>query len=184
MTKLLNNKQCDTTNYAGTVTIKVYEKDTLLSTITDHNTGMSKLFSFINSCLVGDFQAAKKSRPCKIVLLKSLLDKNTEKEQFIEAADISAPILYDKTVQSTVETDDNGNPNGSTTYHFRIPSLNLYTGGEDKKIKKLLLLPAMYTSFEKDACAKFILAEEIPLPERSNNLTIIVDWTLKFTNKD
>ena len=176
--KLVNispNKTCNYTNYSGIVTMAIYEKDTLISTTTAHNTGMPKLFSFINSCLAGDFQAAKSTRPCKIVLLKDD-DSSTQTESFTEDYAVSTPVLYDRAAEATSTTEG-----GTITYHFRIPSLALASGEE---VKKLLLLPATYTSFEKDACARFVLDTAIKLPEKSNNTTVIIDWTLNFTNKN
>ena len=167
MKKIINNKHYEHANYTGIVTISIYNKETLISTTTAHNTGMPKLFNFINSCLDGDFQAAKKSRPCKIILL--------ENESLDESSAISAPVLYDRSTQAT--TEDTG---GSTTYHFRIPSLCLAQG---KEIKSLLLMPSLYTTFN-EACAKFILPNSIILPEKSNNITVVIEWTLIFTNKE
>lgn len=161
MNKLISNNYCDSANYTGIVTVSVYSKETLVSSVTSHNTGMSKLFTFINSCLAGDFQAAKSSRPCKILLLK----ESTLSENNI----ISTPVVYDRAAQATLEETG-----GSISYHFRIPSLCLAVG-EGNTVKELLLLPATYTSLEKDACARFTLASPINLPEKSNNITIIVD---------
>jgi hypothetical protein len=76
------------------------------------------------------------------------------------------PAVYDTAAIGTVS-----NTGCEITYHFRIPSLNLQS---NSKIKKLLLLPVKYSSFN-EACAYYALDSEIELPEKSGNITIIVD---------
>ena len=174
-----NTSNCDFTSYTGKVTVSVYDNDRLIKTTTSHNKGMSTLFNFIGNCLKGDFKSARESRPCKLVLLKADESEKTktnpiEKPKFwTEAYAISAPTVYDTAAMAI--------PNGDSskvTYHFRIPSLNLVAGAT---VKKLLLLPIKYTALT-EACAYYCLDNEITLPQRSGNITIIVDWTLIFSN--
>ena len=47
MKKIINNKHYEHASYTGIVTVSIYNKETLISTTTAHNTGMPKLFNFI-----------------------------------------------------------------------------------------------------------------------------------------
>ena len=183
-------KNCDYTNYTGIVTVSVYNNDRLIKTSTSHNKGMTTLFNFISSCLRGDFKSARESRPCKIVLLKeganevfSTSGANTDTSSpysqtnaqfWTDDYSVSAPAVYDTAAIGTVSSSG-----CDVTYHFRIPSLNLQAGAE---VKKLLLLPVKYTSLT-EACAYYILDNKITLPEKSGNITIIIDWKLSFSNQ-
>lgn len=178
-----NTSNCDFASYTGKVTVSVYDNDRLIKKTTSHNKGMSTLFNFIGNCLKGDFKSARESRPCKLVLLRKD-DNNTidpinssnpieNPSVWTEAYTVSTPTVYDNTAMAI---PDSGSC--EVTYHFRIPSLNLVAGA---KVKKLLLLPIKYTSLT-EACAYYRLDNEIELPQRSGNITIIVDWTLKFAN--
>jgi hypothetical protein len=82
--------------------------------------------------------------------------------------------MYDTAAISNV-TD----ASSSTTFHFRIPFLSLVGGS---KIKKLMLLPPNASAYQEDACAYFVLKNEIKVPDSGANFTVIIDWTLTFTN--
>jgi hypothetical protein len=192
----------DCAHYTGTVTIASYLGDRLIQKETQHNAGLAPLFEFIGSCLQGNWYEARDKRPCKLVLLTKATDEYLPGETIPEnytkgpstptnpdATDrpnregshywsskyaLCTPVMYDTAaISATTATSS------STTYHFRVPFLNLVGGA---KIKKLLLLPPMATNYQTEACAYFILETEIPIPEQGANFTIIVDWTLEFTN--
>jgi hypothetical protein len=40
----------------------------------------------------------------------------------------------------------------------------------------------MATDYRTEACAYFVLDQAIPVPVASANFTVIIDWTLEFTN--
>ena len=196
MSKTLNLKNtitennCSFAHYSGEVTIAVFHKDKLLKRITSHNAGLEPLFTFISKCLAGRWSEAQESRPCKLILLEAGAGEDTttstplndpaDKGYWTSRYAISTPMIYDNAVLNTTTSSP---ASGSVTYHFRIPSLALAPG---KIIKKLVLLPTLYneSSYKKDACAYFILpsGEEIQVPDQSGNTTVIIDWTLKFTN--
>jgi hypothetical protein len=189
----------DCAQYTGTVTIASYLGDRLIQKETQHNAGLAPLFEFIGSCLQGNWYEARDKRPCKLVMLRAHGDASGYIEKFEgnnkstptnpDATDrpnregnhywsshfaVCSPTMYDTAaISATTATSS------STTYHFRVPFLNLVGGA---KIKKLLLLPPMATNYQTEACAYFILDTEIPIPEQGANFTIIVDWTLEFTN--
>lgn len=184
---------CNYARYKGVVTVSLFHKDKLLKTVTSHNEGLENLFMFVSKCLAGRWAEAQESRPCKLVLLEkderesfegstrsTPLTDTEETGYWTSKYAISTPMVYDNAaLNATTPTS------GSVTYHFRIPSLALTAG---KKIKKLLLLPSLYTSYSKDACAYFILEGEgledgITIPEQGGNTTVIIDWTLIFTNE-
>lgn len=186
----ITENNCSFARYSGEVTIAVFHKDKLLKKITSHNAGLEPLFTFISKCLAGRWNEAQESRPCKLVLLETGTGEDTttstplndpaDKGYWTSRYAISTPMIYDNAVLNTTTS----NPaSGSVTYHFRIPSLALAPG---KIIKKLVLLPTLYneSSYKKDACAYFILpGEGIQVPDQSSNTTVIIDWTLKFTNE-
>jgi hypothetical protein len=182
----------DCAKYTGTVTIASYLGDRLIQQETCHNAGLKPLFEFIGSCLQGNWYEARDKRPCKLVMLTA--DKELEKFEGdnkstptnINAIDsqgdhywsskyeVCSPIMYDSAVISTTTTTGS-----STTYHFRVPFLSLVGGST---IKKLMLLPPVATKYQTDACAYFILENGIQVPAAAANYTVIMDWTLEFTN--
>lgn len=207
----MNHKQLEITKsnsdcaqYTGTVTVASYLGDRLIKKETHHNEGLKSLFEFIGNCLQGNWYGARDSRPCKLVMLKQAdgeiltdselaalpdeLQAITRKSSPNNGAAkdskgrhywsptyaVCNPIMYD--TAAIAESDD---VSSSVTYHFRVPFLSLVGGS---KIKKLMLLPAIATDYVKDACAYFILEDGIEIPTVSANLTVIIDWTLTFTN--
>lgn len=194
LTKINN----DCASYTGTVIIASYLGDRLISKETCHNAGLKNLFEFIGSCLQGNWYEARDKRPCKLVMFtkgteeKLQIDGGLEPLQGWSVPDntkatdsrndhywsskyaVCSPIMYDTAAISTANATSN-----STTYHFRVPFLSLVGGA---KIKKLMLLPPVATDYPMDACAYFILEEEIPVPEAGANFTVIIDWTLTFNN--
>lgn len=188
---ITGENNCSFAHYSGEVTISVFHKDKLLKKVTSHNAGMEPLFMFISKCLAGRWSEAQESRPCKLILLEAGVGEDTttstplndsaDKGYWTSRYAISTPMIYDNAVLNTTTSSP---ASGSVTYHFRIPSLALAPG---KTIKKLVLLPALYneSSYKNDACAYFILPDnkEIQVPDQSGNTTVIIDWTLKFTNE-
>ena len=188
----------DCTQYTGTVTIASYLGDRLIQKETHHNAGLAPLFDFIGSCLQGNWYEARDKRPCKLVLLTKAADEYLPGETIPEgytkglstptnenATDgeyhywsskyaVCSPIMYDTAAISTTTGE-----NSSTTYHFRVPFLSLVSGST---IKKLMLLPPNASKYQTDACAYFVLKNEIKVPETGANFTVIIDWTLEFTN--
>ena len=65
-----------TINYTGIVTLSQYIGSKKINIAKIHNTGGSSLFSFLASCLAGDFQIAKANRPTKIKLLSRIGSKD------------------------------------------------------------------------------------------------------------
>ena len=93
---------------------------------------------------------------------------------------VCSPIMHDTAVAADlVSADIAAEIENSVTYHFRVPFLSLLSGAE---VQKLLLLPMSPANYAEDACAYFILDEPITIPDVSGNFTIIIDWTLTFTN--
>ena len=197
----------DCTQYTGTVTIASYLGDRLIHKETHHNSGLKTLFEFIGGCLQGNWYEAKNKRPCKLVMLKAaegesdfLTPEGTETKKdppdkrgwstptnlnpnmFDEKGNhfwsskyaVCSPTLYD--TAATTKTTATSN---SITYHFRVPFLSLVGGS---KIKKLMLLPQNAVDYRANACAYYVLDEEIAVPVAGANFTIIIDWTLEFTN--
>ena len=184
------SKSAQAFDYVGDITIKLTEGDRVYSTKHYHNNGAVKLFNFFADCLIGNFNVAKSSRPCKIVLFKvkeddSELDPETgevdpTKAIWDDDTRISTKVFYDSAV-----TPGASEESGSTvTYHFRIPYLSLVDG---ERVRKLALYPDIISSYRDDRCAYYILpaAEEIQIPGPagvSSNFTIIIDWKLHIYN--
>lgn len=202
----ITKSNSDCARYTGTVTIASYLGDRLLQKETHHNAGLKNLFEFIGSCLQGNWYEARDKRPCKLVMLtkvadecltdadieaaggasavpkgKSTPDNNSAKDgqeahYWSAKYAVCSPIMYDTAAISTTSATSS-----STTYHFRIPFLSLVGGS---KIRKLMLLPPMATSYQEEACAYYVLENEIAVPTAGANFTIIIDWTLNFTNSE
>lgn len=194
----------DCAQYTGTVTVASYLGDRLIKKETHHNQGLKTLFEFIGDCLQGNWYGARDKRPCKLVMLKkaegeiltdaeynslpaeskplggksSPMNKNARDNRnqhyWSSAYGLCNPIMHDTAV--VVESDTTSS---SINYHFRIPFLSLVG---HSNIKKLMLLPPVATDYPTDACAYFILDDEIEIPAASANFTVIIDWTLTFTN--
>lgn len=194
------NQNC--AQYTGTVTVASYLGDRLIKKETYHNAGLNNLFKFIGNCLQGNWFEAKYTRPCKLVMLKADEKEILTDEELAEALKSSTsakkstpsnaetaeywnssyavcnPIIYD-TAANAEFSNNGGNPSSSVTYHFRVPFLSLVSGS---KIKKLMLLPSISTNYAQDACAYYVLKEPIEVPPAGGNFTVIIDWTLTFTN--
>lgn len=192
----------DCAQYTGTVTIASYIGDRLIQKETHHNAGLKTLFEFIGSCLQGNWTEARDKRPCKLVMLTQAADECLTAEELKNAGEkytkgkseptndkavdnqsnhywsskyaVCGPTMYDTAAISTTTATSS-----STTYHFRVPFLSLVGGS---KIKKLMLLPPMATNYQSEACAYYVLDTEIKVPDVSANFTVIIDWTLEFTN--
>ena len=194
----------DCAQYTGTVTVASYMGDRLIQKETHHNKGLNPLFDFIGSCLQGNWYEARDKRPCKLVMLTQAADECLTEEE-LKTAGVSynkglssptnnvskdsvgdlywsskyavcSPIMYDTTAITA-----NTKESSSTTYHFRVPFLSLVGGS---KIKKLMLLPPNATNYSEDACAYYILKNAITVPDTGANFTIVIEWTLKFTNSE
>lgn len=188
----MNNSDCAA--YTGTVTVASYLGDRLIHKETHHNAGLNNLFKFIGSCLQGNWYEAKFNRPCKLVLLKEAEGENLNNPAITETYStplskpdywrtdyaVSNPIMYDTAASAEFNIDE-GKVSSSVTYHFRIPFLSLTSG---TTIKKLMLLPSIATDYSADACAYFVLEDAIKVPEAGKNFTVIIDWTLTFTNNE
>jgi hypothetical protein len=191
----------DCAQYTGMVTIATYYGDRLIHKETQHNEGLKTLFDFMGSCLQGNWYEAKSKRPCKLVMLRAAeeeadrlsatrtgeapmggwsipsdvtnLDRQ-EQHYWSSKYAVCNPVMYDvaAVAESTKESS-------SVTYHFRVPFLSLVGGSI---IQKLMLLPSVATDYPTEACAFYILESPIEVPKQSANFTIIIDWTLKFTN--
>jgi hypothetical protein len=162
--------------YTGDIKIKLLEDDRVYSEEVYHNHGCAKLFNFFMDCLIGNYNVAKSSRPCRIVLYKQNdeeLDNEGEfdinKITWRDEDRVSTKVYYDSTPEPLPTA--NGS---SVTYHFRLPFLTLFSG---EKVKKLGLYPAQITDPVIDLCAYFILpkGKEIEIPLDGGNFTIIVD---------
>lgn len=189
LTKLIETNS-DCAQYTGTVTVATYLDERLLQKETHHNAGLLNLFKFISSCLQGNWSEAKSKKPSKLVLLKTapneVLTKGDPRQSTpsSEATNwgpnyaVCTPTMYTNAVVSKISTID-GKPASAVTYHFSIPFLKLISGAN---IKKLLLLPSDVSNYAQEACAYYILDNEIQIPEAAGNFTIVVEWTLTFTN--
>ena len=189
LTKLIKNNG-DYAQYSGVVTIAAYLGDRLLHQETHHNAGMLNLFNFVSSCLQGNWAEAKSKKPSKLVLLKTapneVLDKedpnystpSTVAANWSNAYAVCTPTSYTNAALSKISTIE-GQPASAVTYHFNIPFLSLISGS---KIQKLLLLPSTASNYAQEACAYYILDEAIEIPDAARNFTIVVEWTLTFTN--
>ena len=177
----------DCAQYTGTVTVASYLGDRLIQKETHHNAGLNNLFKFISNCLQGNWYEAKYNRPCKLVMLKAATTENLSvstpvnedtKQFWSSDYAVCNPIMYDNAAASDYFSVE-GSPASSATYHFRVPFLSLISGSQ---IKKLMLLPSIASDYAEDACAYFVLDNPIEVPVAGGNFTVIIDWTLTFTN--
>lgn len=189
LTKAIQDKN-DCAQYTGTVTVSAYLGERLIQQETHHNAGLQNLFKFIGSCLQGNWAEAKSKKPSKIVLLRAATGENLtigsdDCSNPIENASywsstyaVCSPAAYTNAAVSKI-TSVEGKPASAVTYHFSIPFLKLLSGS---KVQKLMLLPSNVSDYAREACAYYILKNEIEIPEASGNFTLVIDWTLTFTN--
>ena len=186
------NSFSPTISYNGEVSLKLYNKNKLIKSITNHNNGTDKLFSFIQSCLRGSFVEAKSSRPSKLILLRQgeitgdgLVDDNHSTPDgetgiafWNSTHTISPAILYNKVPSIGKEMED-GSIYHFLNYSFRVPFSLIASSAV---ISKLALVPEIFMGNPEEICAYFRLSEPIDLSEYDSNYTLIVDWKLKFRN--
>lgn len=188
----LNNNYINHINYTGKVSIKLYSGNKFIKEIHNNNHGTQNLFRFFTSCLHGLWGEAKGLRPCKLVafeedtlheyfnneaegtstFISSPVDDNYE-EYWTSKFAVSPAILYNRATTSNTYEDGY-----AITFNFRIPS-NILTS--NKAIKKLALVPSIYTGDSSEICAYYILDEAIVL-DATSNYTVIVDWQLILNN--
>ena len=89
------------------------------------------------------------------------------------------PIMYDTPPIASFSSITDSVPKSSVTYHFRVPFLSLINNSD---IKKLMLLPLNASDYSREACAYFVLKKPLNIPSPNSNFTVIIDWTLTFTN--
>lgn len=89
------------------------------------------------------------------------------------------PIMYDTPPIASLSSVTDSVPKSSVTYHFRVPFLSLINNSD---IKKLMLLPLNASDYSREACAYFVLKKPLNIPSPNSNFTVIIDWTLTFTN--
>ena len=173
----------ETTNnaieYSGQITVSALDGDRVISKQTYYNNGTNKLFSFLSNCLSGDFNTARASRPCRLLLLKTDNTENTTNSKptdtnysdFWDVNYYAAPPVYYSKTPAVV--------GGKITYNFRVPFLILENG---VNIKKMALVPEASNNVD-DISAYYILDDSIQVPTNGGNFTILVDWELSFANK-
>lgn len=169
--------------YNGDIKIKLLDGDRIYSEKNYHNNGTIKLFNFFMDCLIGNYNVAKSSRPCRLVLFKKDREDNPAEHIIYKHPDwsdetrISTKIYYDNV--KPVAADEDG---GSIIFHFRVPFIALNAG---ETIWKLGLYPEYISSFENDLCAFYVFKSEndlIDIPMSGGNFTIVIDWKLTITN--
>lgn len=175
----------ETTNnaieYSGQITVSTLDGDRVVSKQTYYNNGTNKLFSFLSNCLSGDFNTARATRPCRLLLLKtdenelsSITDSKPTDNNYKDFWDVNyyaAPPVYYSKAPTTV--------GGKITYNFRVPFLILENG---VNIKKMALVPETSNNVN-DISAYYVLNDSIQVPTSGGNFTILVDWELSFANK-
>lgn len=178
-------------NYNGDIKIKIMDGNRIYSEKHYHNAGCRTLFNFFVDCLVGNYNIAKSSRPCRIVLFKA--DKKDTQDatyphpNWSEETRVSSKIYYDSTA-FPAKTDGSG----SVTFHFRIPFIALNPG---ERVTKLGLYPDQISNFESDLCAEYRISQDaddskdpdkylFEIPINNSNYTVIIDWTLTITNQE
>ena len=185
MTKAIEkkSKNINKLDYTGTLNIKLMDDDRILESRICHNAGCTKLFTFLATCLAGDYNSVKSTRPCRVILFRedpdhpTYIDNKFNLESLNENCRVSTKVFYDSTPEVYYPTAEGG---ASITYHFRIPFLCL-TGGE--QAAKVALYPNTISNPSVDVCAYYVLETPISIPERGGNFTIIIDWTLAIANK-
>lgn len=176
--------------YEGKVKVQLIKGSTIIQTKTYKNKGMPSLFKFISDSLAGTY--SEKDRPSRI----ALFDNNNEIQPTGDAQDnedywnsnITSAILNN--ASATVDPIKSGTPEAtvgySTTYHFRIPYINIRAN----KIYKI----ALYSNNGINDLANHRLAYFLFTNSSGNwdpveitndlagNYSIIIEWTLNITN--
>ena len=170
----MKNTAINTLKYTGIVTLSQYISGKKFNIAKLHNKGGNALFSFLASCLVGDFTLAYAARPTKVMLLERINPDEEDSEAEYDQPEGSIGFM---TLITKPEIISNVGI-GKVRYSFVIPKNivdklnfdNLYLGlYADGAVETQ---PNNYAAICKLAIAKTIVA----------NTSLLVDWELSISN--
>lgn len=171
--------------YEGLIKVKQYSGSTLIAEHVYHNNGTKFLWTFLSSCLCGNYTSAEYDRPFKIKLFYNTdasdtsitTDTTSEASAFISATGI--PITQVSEDGNTVKT----------ILHFVIPAAYIFkatnlsiarvTDSEAIKFNQVNLY-GLTKSLNSDYSAAFRLEADKAVTDM--NTSFIIDWELQFKN--
>lgn len=175
-------------NYQGSISLSINNGKKVLMRKKYHNSGMPNLFRYLANCLAGN--NSDNLRPVKIKLFYSK-DTDTPPNAFNWAnawattslTAVSPYILFDSTPYIKHTTDDES-AEYVITFHFRVPFS--YISGDT--IHLIGLFTSDATDDKQDVSAYYLLSENdewspIDLSSASTNYSLIIEWSLKISNK-
>lgn len=175
----MKNTAVNKLNYTGIVTLSQYIGANKVKITQVHNTGGSSLFSFLASCLAGDFDIAKYSLPTKIRLLYRKVNRESDNFDYVPA-----------TQYIFLRTPPEPSASGGeckVRFSFTIPRdfLETRTLGSDSDEVLGLGLYANNTPENDTEVENFMAFCVLDSLDQSTlvNTFLIVDWDLIITNR-
>ena len=170
-----------TISYQGTVKISIKDKNKIIKTFEYHNNGTDELFKFLCLCIGGDYKATDRLRPFKI----KLFDRNDPYSRGIAPkTDLAVSGLVSVNKPATYNLTEN---KIAVTLHFLIPYSNI----SGTQVCQMCLYGKEYGNDDiTKFSAYYYLTDENNMDwnpiiidnNRKANYSLIIDWTLAFTN--
>lgn len=168
--------------YSGTVTLGVKYNDKLLTQKEVHNSGNLELFKYIVLCLAGEATLASKLRPLKIRLYSHKESSNMEVSTDAALVDVASNFIAPTAAPTLVYTSNYA----TITFHYLIPFFQILS----KSVDQVCLYGVGESDTSKYSASFLIVNEEgteldpIKINKEMSNLSLIIDWELKFKNID
>ena len=195
--------------YQGKVVVKLANSNNVLATKEYHNSGMPNLFKFLALSVagrVGTNYNVDTLRPVKLKLFyyKAVETAYAQKpdnfswdtawKATVKPIEVSPFIHYDTTPKVSIKDNEESSTSTATaddkhyetTFHFSIPFS--YISGD--AIHMVGIYPNNATNPDTDVSAYYLFTKNdgkdwdpIVLDDASGNYSIIIEWTMVFTNK-
>jgi len=169
-------------SYQGSINLSINNGKKVLVRKKYHNKGMPNLFRFLANCLAGN--NSDNLRPVKIKLFYNKDTAATPNAFDWATASLTAVspyILFDST---PVIKENKEAESFEVTFHFRVPFSHI----SGDTIHLIGLFKSDATDDKQDVSAYYLLSEDnswtpIDLSGVSANYSLIIEWTLKISNK-
>lgn len=203
----IEEKKFNGIGYKGTVTVKIGNKKSILSSTTINNSGLIPLFQFLCKCLRGDYSEVELLRP-KFIRIFSLGRGTSSTNPSSANADVVPEGSFADLASTYPEISlttplYSGNPNinlntssneASISFHFVIPFTQL---SQYDNLNMIALYSQQNRSNKEQASAYIIvknktnsdylgdIVEESGIninDDNSNEYNLFIEWELSFSN--
>ena len=168
----MKNTSLNTLEYNGIVTLSRYIGGKKIKIAQTKNSGRTPLFDFLYSCLTGDFDVARLNVPTKIMLLKSIENRDTKTVTY----ESRSGFIYLLTKPEKIYRESSQN---SVKYSFMLSRDQLTALGTENSFDSIGLYADNETSTQNFSAVCTI---ELPTARMTASSVLVVDWELNIQN--